>query len=182
MDKTFHFFKWSGKKAVWLLSLTVLVCVLVVDTVLAVLIMRTQTIKNTFPPSEIHISSWSGNDIINSGDAPVYVRALIVVNWVSEEDENSILSVSPEQETDYALTVGDGWFLGTDGFYYYKNSIGAAQTVTLLTDAVQKEEMVGFKLRIRVLSSAIQTKPAQVVEQSWSAIRVAEDGTLKSAD
>ncbi len=144
--------------------------------------MRTQTIKNTFPPSEVHISTWSGNDIINSGDTAVYVRASIIANWVSEEDANTILSVAPVAGTDYTITVDSGWFKASDGFYYHKQMLSAAQSVVLVTEAVQKTQKDGYKLHVQIISSAIQTTPIRAVEESWRAIQVNADGTLQSAN
>lgn len=182
MRKTFHLFKWKGKKAILLFALTVVLSAVVIDVTIAALITRTQTIKNNFSPSEINISSWRGNDIINSGNADVYVRATVIATWVSETDEKRVLSVAPKQGTDYTLKIDSGWFKGTDGFYYFKEKVIAARSITLIEEAVQKQNVEGFVLRIQVISSAIQTNPKTAVEGSWPAVKIDEDGTLISAN
>ena len=179
MHKTFRFFKWSGKKAILLFVLTVLLASLVLNATIAYLLTRTQTIRNKFPPAELEISSWSGNDIINSGDVPIYVRASIRPTWTSDNAEKTVHAVAPIDGEDFTVTVASNWLKASDGFYYYKNPVGVAQSVTLVTEAAQLKQMEGHTLRVFVISSAIQTTPADAIENSWRAVEVASDGTLQ---
>ena len=82
MQKTFHFLKWSGKKAILLSVLTIILAVAAIGATLAFIIVQTPPIENTFPPPNLSINIIEGNDIQNDGDVPVYVRAAVVVNWV----------------------------------------------------------------------------------------------------
>lgn len=182
MRKTFHFLKWSGQKAILYCILTAVLATAVVGSTLAMVITRTQTINNIFRPAEIEISSWSGNDIINSGTVPAYVRAAVVVTWVSESNPKEILSISPEKDADYTLTLSDGWFEAGDGFYYYREPVPAARSLTLIENFEQVGEMEGHILNVQIVSSAIQTNPTEAVESSWYAVDVAQDGTLVEAN
>ena len=182
MRKTFRFLKWSGKKAILLCVLTIALVTAAVGSTLAMVITRTQTINNVFRPAEIEISSWSGNDIINSGTVAVYVRAAVVVTWASESNPKEILSIAPEAGVDYTLTLTDGWFKAKDGFYYHIAPLSAAQSTTLIANFEQTGTMEGHVLNVQVVSSAIQTNPTEAVESSWYAIDVAQDGTLVEAN
>lgn len=182
MRKTFRFLKWSGRKAILLCVLIIALVASTIGTTLAMIMTRTQTINNVFRPAEIELSSWSGNDIINSGTVPSYVRAAVVVTWVSESNSKEILSVSPEEKVDYTITLADGWFKAKDGFYYFSNPLSAAQSINLITAFEQTGTMEGYVINVQVVSSAIQTNPTEAVESSWSAIDVAQDGTLVKAN
>ena len=180
MQKTFRFFRWSGQKAVLALALTVVIAVLTVNVTVAAIVMRTQTIRNKFSPAELEISTWSGNDVINSGDTPVYVRAIVIATWTSDDAEKTVHAFAPDEGVDYEIVTSADWFKASDGFYYYKNVLAPAQTSTLITKATQLRSIEGHTLRVFVISSAIQTAPTdEAVEASWPAIRVAADGTLE---
>lgn len=178
MQNTFHFLKWSGKKAIVALVLTIVILVTAVNVTIAYLVTRTRSLPNTFAPAEIEISSWSFQDVINAGDTKVYVRASIVPSWVSNDDKKTVWSVAPKENVDYTLTVSENWFLGSDGFYYRKEMLNAAQSVNFL-NATTLTEKEGYTLRILVLYSAIQVEPADAVNQSWSAVEVDGDGKLQ---
>ena len=178
MQKTFRFFKWSGKKAIIALILTVVLVVAAIDVTLAVILTRTQTIRNSFPPANLTISTWTGNDVINAGDVDIYVRANVVATWISDTNEKTVYSSAPVEGVDYTLTISDGWFKASDGFYYRSEKLAAAQSVQLIDSATQKANLDGYTLRIFVMSSAIQARPEKAVNESWSAVRVSADGTL----
>ena len=78
MAKAFHFFKWTGKKAVVLLVLSIVLTTALVGATVAFIIDITQSLTNTFEPANIDITI-SGDTISNTGDADVYVRAAVVV-------------------------------------------------------------------------------------------------------
>ncbi len=182
MKKTFRFFKWTGQKAILLFVLTATLLMATVGATVAYVVMRTRTIQNHFPPGHVHISSWSGNDIINAGTVDMYMRAIVIATWVSVSDENRVLSASPKLGEDYNLEIESGWFLAEDGFYYHTEKIVAARSVTLIKSAAQIGEQEGFYLRIQVISSGMQANPKEAVEESWTAVQVAEDGRLISAN
>lgn len=174
MPKTFKFLKWSGKKAVALFVLTAMLVTLTVGTTIAYIIVKTQDLTNTFVPPIIDINL-SGNEIENTGDIPVYVRAAIVPTWISESD-GSTLSQTPTVE----ITVNSGWTKGSDGFYYYASPVAADTTVKPIVTVVPGSSAPeGYKLNIQVLSAAIQATPAEAVVNSWAAVTgINSDGTL----
>ena len=177
MQITFNFLKQSGKKAIILFVLTAVLVTGAVSGTVAYLVTRTRDVPNTFHPAEIEISSWSFDDLVNAGDTEVYVRATLVAAWVSNEDKRTVWAVDPVENTDYTLTIQNGWFKGSDGFYYRSEKMNAAQSVNFV-HATQLTEKEGFTLRILVMYSAIQTEPASVVEESWRVVKVDASGNL----
>jgi hypothetical protein len=181
MRKTFRIFKWSGKKAVVLFVLTVVLVVAAVDTTLAFLAVRTDSIENRYPTPQIEVRI-EENMITNAGDMPVYVRAATVATWVSTTDEKTILSEAPVvgEDYNYTLTYGEGWFKATDGFYYYSSPVDGGDSVEFLAGATHNNRIAGYELVITVVSAAIQATPAEAINESWPAVSVTADGTLSA--
>lgn len=183
MQKPFHFLKWSGKKAVVLAVLTLCLAAIVIGTTLAFIIVRTNSIKNQFDPPNLDINIIEGNNIKNTGDVPVYVRAVVVANWVNTED-GSILSTQPELGDDYSMEIDtENWFMGSDGFYYCKAPLEAdASAPELVSRATPLTQMNGYELQVKLIASAIQTTPTEAVETAWPAVVVDENNNLTNAN
>ena len=119
----------------------------------------------------------------------MYARAATVLTWVSQADQNTILSQTPVYGVDYMLEYDtDNWFLASDGFYYYKKAIPPKSTVeekndhiiVFLTRGEMRKPKEGYDLRLRILSSSIQAEPIEAIESSWPAVTVNPDGTLSA--
>ena len=177
MHKKFNFLKLSGKKAIAVFILSLVVLTAVTATTLAYLATRTKDIPNTFRPAEVEISSWTMDDLINAGNTEVYVRASVVSAWVSNEDKKSVWSMDPVENVDYTLTVDDGWFKASDGFYYRTEKINAAQSVDFV-HATQNTTKDGYTLRILVNYSAMQTTPKEAIDEAWGAVTIDDNGNL----
>lgn len=169
MPKTFKFLIWSGKKAVVLLALTVALSIAVVGTTLAYIIVKTNELNNTFTPPVVNIDDVSGNTIENTSDVDVYIRAAIVVNWVSSE---GTLSETPVENTDYTLDLGTNWVKGADGFYYYTPKVAPGTTPITVLDKVTAPTITNgdYTLTVQVISSAIQATPAEAVIGAWTSV------------
>ena len=182
MKKPFRFFKWSGKKAVVLFVLTLSLVFVAVDVTLAYLLVKTDSLDSIFTPPVLHVSLEGVDDIKNTGDIPVYVRAFSVANWVSTEDEHTVLFERPKENVDFAVSFHNGgWFLGSDGFYYFEKALAPGEELHLFDKITQLTEKTGYELRIEIFSSGIQAYPAEAIEEAWPAVRVAVDGTLEAA-
>ena len=175
MSKTFQFFIWSGKKAVAFLVLTVALSVAIVGTTLAYIIVKTNELNNTFTPGEVKIEI-AGDDITNTGDTDVYVRAAVVINWV--DGDGVILSTMPVAGVDYDIVFNEdtastsGWVQGSDTFWYYVDTpLEAGKTANALINSItQKTTKDGYTLRVQVLSSAIQATPTEAVVGAWTSV------------
>lgn len=176
MLKFFSLFKSMGKKAALLLTLALVLTAATVGSTVAYIVARTRNIPNNFPPAEIEISSWNYGDVVNAGNVDIYVRASIIPAWVSNDDKKTVWSQKPIENIDYTLEIDSDWILASDGYYYKKHKINAAQSVQFIS-ATQNTQVEGFTLRILVMYSAIQTTPTEAVESSWTAIEIVKDGT-----
>ena len=178
MQKTFRFFKWSGKKAVVLFVLTAVVILTAVNTTVAILAAKTRSVQSSYQPAKIEVSSWSYGDIINAGDTEVYARASLVAAWVSNDENKTVWATPPKEGSDYTLSYNtNDWFPASDGFYYHKNALPHTGSISFVS-ANQLTQKDGYTLRILVMYSTIQTTPKDAVQESWPAVKVADDGSL----
>lgn len=178
MPKAFKFLKFTGKKAVALLAVTIVLAVSMVGATLAFIITKTDALTNIFSPAKvaIDIDDIDGNKIINTGDIPVYVRVAIVANWVNGSGE--IHSTTPTVQ----ITLSDerNWVKGSDGFYYYKLPVAANDSVTPVNSVTTSDTApTGYEFQVQILSSAIQSTPTSAVVEAWTAVTsVNADGSL----
>ncbi|MBR2906543.1 MAG: hypothetical protein IKC26_00680 [Clostridia bacterium] len=175
MPNKFQFFKWSNKKAVAFFVLIIAVTILVIGSTIAYVIAKTNSLENRFTPPNLDVDIGQSNTIVNSGDIPVYVRVALVSNWVNTTD-GSTLSTAPNVV--YVFADPDQWAQGSDGFYYYKKPLAAGASIMTLASATTGDTIPdGCKLQVQVLSSAIQSTPAEAVAEAWG-VTVNADGTL----
>ena len=182
MKRIFQFLKSTRKRTLVLLVSTVTVLSIAIGTTVAFIITKTDTYDNTFVPpiAKIHLEGY--DDITNVGNIPVYVRSLAIVNWLSTDDEHTISSETPKVGVDFEVDfVTEGWFLASDGFYYYTKQLNPGESVVLLTEAVQLKEKAGYELRLQLLSSSIQANPVDAINYAWPAVQVNENGELEPA-
>lgn len=172
-----------GKRDLVLLVSTILLLSLFVGSTVAYIATKTDTKDTTFDPPVVRLSLEGYDDVTNTGNVPVYVRSLAVANWLSTEDEHTILSETPKVGVDFEITfVTEGWFLASDGFYYYSKPLGPGESIALFTEAVQLVEKDGYELRLELLSSAIQTSPTDAINAAWPAVQINENGELERAE
>ena len=136
---------------------------------------------NIFSPPVVRISLRDHDEITNVGTVPVYVRALAVVNWVPADEEHSILSEVPTVGEDLEIDfITEGWFLASDGFYYYERPLAPGDHVAIVLEATQIKEKLGYELKLTLLSSSIQASD-DAINAAWPAVLVNENGELESA-
>lgn len=177
----------GGRKTALILSLC-LIFALAVGTTFALLKANTDPVKNTFTAakSEIKIDEdVTGGQkksiaVINTGTAVSYVRVKLVCNWV--DSSNNI--VPGDNLPKVMLNTEKGWFLGTDGIYYYKTPVAPKDlTENLLRDPITQENAPeGCHLEVTVLAESIQAAPSAAVEGAWPAVKVASDSSLTRAE
>lgn len=163
-----------------------LVIVMGTAVTLSYLLADAPPIKNEFEPVEVDClvenggtdGNYSNISVRNTGDITAYIRAHLIVNWVSEANGN-ILSDAPKDGVDYTLTVMQGaWKKGTDGHYYYLLPVEADNSTDVLASVLTEiNEREGYKLTLMVIASAVQAKPTEAVEGFWS-VDVLDNGSL----
>ncbi|MBR2987259.1 MAG: hypothetical protein IKC63_04495 [Clostridia bacterium] len=166
----------SKKALVLILSLS-LVLILSVGVTAALLISRSEELPNTFVPTfvrcEVLKTAVNGLpedvSIQNTGDIPAFIRAAIVVNWVLDTDSHLIHGEAPKNGTDYTLTYGTSWQLGSDGYWYYTASVDPTALTDVLLDSVtlHTEAPEGYHLAVEILATAIQAEPERAAEEAW---------------
>lgn len=174
-------------------SLTVLIAFLLVmgacvGTTLAYLIDKTDSVVNTFNPTEVSTEVKedpfnhevkTNVKVANTGTIDAYIRATVVVTWKNEEN-GQVLGQLPVENTDYEMTwwnsksedtlPDDSWIKGTDGFYYHKSPVGAgSSTSVLFTDCAPVANKIpeGYNLNVEIIAQSIQAEPSSVVTDVW---------------
>lgn len=175
MKKLFR--KLDTSRLVLLVASLSLLLMLAVGMTLAYLFDKTESITNTFTPTEVSQTIVEDFDkdvkkdvkVTNTGDIDAYIRVLVVITW--QDDGGNVYPTAPVEGTDYTVTwTMDGWAKHTDGFYYYKSKVAPkASTGILLTDCepVEGKAPEGYHLSVEILSSAIQAQPADAVHDAW---------------
>lgn len=182
----------GGRKAALILSLC-LIFALAVGTTVALLVAHTNAVTNTFTAAKsgTHIEEVTKDGVKssiivqNTGTATSYVRVKLVMNWVSDDENNQTISsepvgIKPEINT-------DDWFLGTDGIYYYRKPVAPKDaamgqvTSNLLKEGnpikQPKDAPEGYHLEVTVLAESIQAAPSKAVTDSWH-VDVGNNGYL----
>ena len=180
----------GGRKAALILSLC-LIFALAVGTTVALLVAHTNAVTNTFTAAKSDITikedvkngKKSSIQVENIGTATSYVRVKLVMNWVSDDENNQTISSEPVGITPEINT--DDWFLGTDGIYYYrkpgapKDAATGKVTSNLLKTPIEQPEDApeGYHLEVTVLAESIQAAPDSAVTEAWKVVKVV-DGKL----
>lgn len=176
------------------------ICLLLAGTLsfggtLAYLITQSEALTNTFhaPNYDTTIDEKFENNvkknvaIQNTGDADAYVRAAVIISWKCDGEVHSQIPVAG---TDYSITWNISkensdslWFLGSDGFYYYKEPVPAGgKTQNLISECTvlakgpvmdEKE----YTLSVDIVTQAVQSEPTTAVTEAWG-VTVDADGTI----
>ncbi len=114
----------------------------------------------------------------NNGNAPVYIRALVLVTW--QDTSGATLSAQPTVGTDYELTGAEaGWTLGSDGYYYCTQSVQpGASTPMLVQKLTDKKTNADGHLCVDVIAQAVQASPAEAVGDVFHGASVGAGGVL----
>lgn len=161
----------GGRKAALILSLC-LIFALAVGTTVALLKANTAPVTNTFKAAESKIDIIEKTDdgkksevqVKNIGTATSYVRAKLVLNWVSEDGK----VVSGGSLPTVTLNDDGSWF-EKDGIYYYTKPVAPQDlTSNLLKSAIEQTNAPkGCHLEVTVLAESIQAAPSEAVIKSW---------------
>lgn len=195
MKKPFRFFKWTGKKAVTLLLVTVLLSLAVADVTLSLLFDRTEPLENVFEPAKVVLALTNehlveGGEtghrlIINKGEVPLFIRVFAVVSWESTADEHTILAempkvtsnltghavANPDVVLEFAVEHGfdtNNWFEGSDGFFYHKGPLQPGETLHILKSAqvTASSSRPGYAIHVEVIAEGVQGDPVVVNDKT----------------
>ena len=185
-------FRSIKKRTITVALICIAICIISGIT-LAYVVSQTDVLKNIFAPSrvscEVLEDAFDGAvktnvRIKNTGDTTAYIRAAVIVTWMSE-DGNSVTAAKPVRGTDYSITFNDGegsdWVEGSDGFWDYTLPVDAnAETEKLIVSCTGlTTPPEGYYLSVEITASAIQSSPANVVTDNWSTgVTGVADGVL----
>ena len=170
----------SKNKKIALLILPILILTVAVGGTVAYIIERTIEVENTFAPVIVDSApvgnAQGGVAVVNNGDIPAYLRAVVVVNWVAVDSDGNTTDHrhmdAPVEGVDYSIaydTTGS-WLKRSDGFWYCKEPINAGATTQALISSITRlseppEE--GYVLFMEIATTGIQSVPSSAVEQAW---------------
>ena len=157
----------------------ILVVVMAIGGTVALLMDRTNSVTNRFAPASPGITieeEFKENcktkiAVKNTGNTGTYIRVSLVANYY---DENGNITGGADVP-DFMLN-SDKWFLGKDGYYYYKQPVAAGYVTDniLASGSTMKLEN---NMQVTVLAQSIQASPTSVVHDKWD-VTVNSDGTL----
>lgn len=103
----------------------------------------------------------------NSGNADIYVRALIVFSFYDED--GNIFVETPLEGTDYSISLNlDKWLLGSDGYYYFKEKLSPGDNTDVLIEECKELKKYGDKIfSVEIDVQGIQAVPSKAVEEAW---------------
>ena len=172
----------TNRAAVLLLSMILLIGI-AVGTTVAFLVARTEPIKSTFEYAKVSCEVTGSKEnvqIKNTGNTAAYIRATYVVTW---RDADGKVAVSVPGGYSYTLTenLSNNWKEGTDGYFYYTSPVAPGNSTldSLPTCNVTYPDNPEYTLSVEILAEAIQSEPAEAVQQAWGATIV--DGKLTPA-
>ena len=190
-------------KKIIIATAVVLLALMTAGISLAYVYMKTEPKQNNFTPANVSCAvvengAESVGDIVevreeksdvrikNTGDTDAYIRAEVVINWISS-DATKVWAVKPNVN-EYVIewfAEDSNWFEGDDGYYYYKKPISPTHLTdkliqrAYLADGITAPVYDGIQyyLSIEIIASAIQVNPNTAVTQYWG-VTVANDGTI----
>lgn len=172
------------KRKSLIIAIAAIMCSLIAAATVAYVFTSTSSLENTFVPTTVGCDIDEDFDgevktdvaVKNTGSTKAYVRAEIVVTWMSE-DKTQVYAQLPVEGTDYTISYGDTkaeyWEEAADGYWYYKQPV-EPEALTApclikeckLTEAAAPPE--GYRLSVEIIASAIQATPENVVKEQWS--------------
>ena len=172
------------------LAAVVLVLGAAIGGTVAWLATNTPGLTNTFTPGEVKCTveekfdgkTKSGVQIKNTGNTDAYIRAKVVVTW-KDKDGNVYGGATPVEVTDYTISYNATDWSEVDGYWYCKQPVAPDEpnnlTPVLISSAspVAGKAPEGYALSIEILAEAIQSSPANAVQEAWGYV----PGSLRGA-
>lgn len=168
-----------------IIAIIAILCSIISCVSLAFLFTETNSIKNEFENAYVACQVLeNGPDgkgefdgqtktnvrIKNTGDVQSYIRAAVVVTWMSE-DQSKVTANKPQVGSDYSIayTSNSKWKKGADGYWYYTIPVNVGDETTNLIESCVCNVIPpeGFYLSVEIVASSIQSTPDTVVKEQW---------------
>ena len=165
----------KNRKVLLLLAIVAAMAVAVGGTI-AYLVDQTESLVNTFTPTHVTVDiedevngTKKENVVIkNTGSTDAYIRARIVGNWVSNEDNTTIVQAwDPDGDGEFNGLPGTNWEKSGD-YYYYKLPVAPDQQTEspLFNYYTVTESVEDAHLVMDILVQAIQSE-AGAAQDAW---------------
>lgn len=176
----------KNTRIITLLIALLLFSALAVGGTVAWLTANATPVKNTFTPSHVacrvdeSFNSTTGVksnvNVTNTGDTEAYIRVKLVTYRVNAQGQH----IGGTAEIP-AFEPGAGWKV-YNGYYYYTSPVKpgekpAADLISSITLEDEYTDADGGKQVVEVMAEAIQSKPANAVNEAWG-VTVDDDGNL----
>lgn len=165
----------TSKAAVLIIAVLLLLGAAVGSTV-AFLTTQTKPVENSFEYAKVSCEVTGSKEkvqIKNTGNTAACIRATYVVTW---RDADGKVAVSVPGGYSYTLTenLSNNWKKGTDGYFYYTSPVAPDHSTldSLPTCNVTYPDNPEYTLSVEILAEAIQSEPAEAVQQAWGATLV----------
>lgn len=163
-----------NRTAVLIMAVLLLLGAAVGSTV-AFLIDKSEPVKNDFEYAKVSCEVTAEFDqykkedvqVKNTGTIDAYIRATYVVNWV---DAQGNIAASDPEGYSYSLNVNpEGKWTKIGDYYYYLSPVAPDKSTpgSLLTCTVIYPENPEYTLSVEILAEAIQSTPANAVQEAW---------------
>lgn len=164
-----------NKRVVTIVVLCLCILLCAVGGVFAYLTDKTDPLENTFVPTKVTClvdETFEGGvksnvKVRNTGDVNAYIRAAVIATFVS--NDGKVYSKAPIEGVDYTIVwSNDKWQKGSDGFWYYSDSVKpSAFTANLIETATENVTPEGYNLNLQIIATAIQSDPDAAVQSAW---------------
>ncbi len=169
------------KKQCLIIAIVAILCSIIACATIAYVFTSTQPLENTFTDAYVACevkedfdgTTKSNVTIKNTGDVQSYIRAKVVVTWMSD-DKSKVTAKKPVEGSDYVITyaTGTNWQEGSDGYWYYKLPVDIGnETNVLIEDCSLKDGATvpdGYYLSVEIVASSIQSLPTKVILEQWN--------------
>lgn len=166
------------------IAIVAILCSIIACVSIAFVFTSTKPVKNTFTDAYVAcdvLETFDGTTksdvtIKNTGEVQSYIRAKVVVTWMSA-DQTKVTALKPVDDTDYVITYADeinaatNWKKGSDGYWYYKLPVNVGKETEELIESCSLKEGItapdGYYLSVEIVASSIQSTPTRVVTEQW---------------
>lgn len=168
-----------------IIAVVAILCSIIACATIAFVFTNTEPVENTFTDAYVAcdvLETFNGTTksnvtIKNTGEVQSYIRAKVVVTWMSA-DETKVTALKPVDDTDYVITYADetgvttNWEKGADGYWYYKIPVNVGDETENLIESCSLKDGAnapdGYYLSVEIVASSIQSTPTRVVTEQWN--------------
>lgn len=168
-----------------IIAVVAILCSIIACATIAFVFTSTKPLENTFTDAYVAcdvLETFDGTTksdvtIKNTGEVQSYIRAKVVVTWMSA-DETKVTALKPVDDSDYVITYANetgaatNWEKGADGYWYYKKPVNVGDETENLIESCSLidgiNEPDGYYLSVEIVASSIQSTPTRVVTEQWN--------------